>query len=758
MAFLELKSVGIASLAAGALAAPTWALAQAGGAGAPPPAAAQAQPQPQLRPKSASTGDAKAPSAVEGVIVTAPSSQGVKASIDRLSYSLSKDLHVQSGSIADVLRNIPSVDVDVQGNVSLRGDPNVTILIDGQPSGMFKGEGRGQMLQQLPASQIERVEVMTNPSAAFSPEGTAGIINLITKQNRGVGLVGSLKANVGNGGRNNGGISLSHNARDLTVSGDAGWRRDAVSGTLDDERHAVDQAGGVSNTRQATRFKSEGDSTNVRGAVDYDLTSTTRIGGELRYNDMDFDSKSFSSYDTSDGAGLATQGYDRSTQARWKKSVEGLSTNARRKFSGTEHDLSINFSIERTLEDQDRQTLMQSRLPVAPDSYEVVRNGTDLVQTHLKAEYRKPLASGDKLVAGYEGQIDDNTYNNYGARGADAGSLIELPGLTNRFEYRQTVQAVYATYQHMFGKLTALGGLRVESAEIDTHQVTSGTGAGQDYVKAYPSLHLTYALSLETQVTGSYSRRIQRPAAQDLNPYVTYQDPYNFRQGNPDLNPQITDSFEMGLRRMHNGAFYMANLYYRRSRDGVTDISRDLGGGVLLTTKENLARGQNVGVELVVTGKLSKKLSYNVSGNAFWNEIESPEVVGDDSRSGVSFMGRGNLNWQATPKDFFQINTFAIGKRITPQGWQAPTGMLNLGYQHRFNPKIAAIVTVQDALKTFGSKTYIDTPTLRDVNRRDFDLRAVYVGVTYSLGGANRNRPSDPKFDFEGGLNAAGPR
>jgi len=756
MAFLELKTVKIASMAAGALVVPTWALAQAG-ASVPPPATAQSQPQSQSNARS-SASDAKASSTVEGVTVTAPSSEGVKASIDRLSYSLSKDLHVQTGSIADALRNIPSVDVDVQGNVSLRGDPNVTILLDGQPSGMFKGEGRGQMLQQLPASQIERVEVMTNPSAAFSPEGTAGIINLITKQNRGVGLVGSAKASVGNGGRHNGGVSLSHNSRDLTISGDAGWRRDAVSGTLDDDRHAVDQAGGVSNTRQATQFKSEGDSRNVRGAIDYDINSSTRIGGELRYNDTDFDSKSFSSYDTADGANVPIQGYDRTTTARWKKSVEGLSSNARRKFSGAEHDLSVNFSIERTLEDQDRQTLMQTRLPRAPDSYEAVGNGTDLVQTHLKAEYRKPMASGDKLVAGYEGQIDDNEYNNYGAQGSDPNSLVVLPGLTNRFEYRQTVHAAYATYQHMFGKLTALGGLRIESAEINTHQVTSGTTAGQDYVKAYPSLHLTYALSLESQVTGSYSRRIQRPAAQDLNPYVTYQDPYNFRQGNPNLKPQITDSFEVGIRRVHNGAFYMANLYYRRSSDGVTDISRDLGGGVLLTTKENLARGQNVGLELIAAGKLNKKLSYNVSGNAFWSEVESPEVVGNDSRSGVSFMGRGNLNWQATPKDFFQINAFAIGKRITPQGWQAPTGMLNLGYQHRFNQKVAATVTVQDALKTFGSKTYIDTPTLRDVSRRDFDLRAVYVGLTYSLGNPNRNRPTEPKFDFEGGLNATGPR
>jgi outer membrane receptor protein involved in Fe transport len=155
---------------------------------------------------------------VQGVTITAPNSQDIKTSIDRRSYSLGKDLQATTGSVADVLRNVPSVQVDVQGNVSLRGDSNVTIMIDGKPSGMFKGENRGQVLQQIPASQFERVEVMTNPSAAFSPEGTAGVINLITKQQRGVGTTGSVRGNVGTEGRKNASVSLARNTKALTLS------------------------------------------------------------------------------------------------------------------------------------------------------------------------------------------------------------------------------------------------------------------------------------------------------------------------------------------------------------------------------------------------------------------------------------------------------------------------------------------------------------------------------------------------------------
>ncbi|WP_299014033.1 TonB-dependent receptor [uncultured Caulobacter sp.] len=698
---------------------------------------------------------------VQGVTITAPSSQDIKTSIDRRSYSLGKDLQATTGSVADVLRNVPSVQVDVQGNVSLRGDSNVTIMIDGKPSGMFKGDNRGQVLQQIPASQFERVEVMTNPSAAFSPEGSAGVINLITKQQRGVGTTGSVRGNFGTEGRKNASISLARNTKALTLSADAGIRRDKAKGQIVDDRERLDTATGkYSPSHQQIGFVSRGLSHNARAGVDYDLDKKTRLSAEARYNDMSYKSKSGSDYDGRTPSGAPLVRYQRRGDGEMKRSVAGLSGDLRRKLSGEDHELTVHASLERT---RDRQTTVSdgfNQLPVVSSYAERVRVGDELIQGRLKAEYKRPLPGGAKLVAGYELQVDDNDYDNFGARGPLGGSLTTDPALTNQFKYKQAINALYATYSRAIGDWTVMPGLRVEEVQIDTNQVTSSLKDSNDYLRAYPSLHAQYKIDDTRQVNASYSRRIQRPSAQDLNPYRIYQDPYNYRQGDPRLKPQVTDSFEVAYQRRKGFNYYLATLYWRQARDGVTDVVRELPGGALLTTKANLAKSRSGGLELVANARLTPKVSYTISGNAAWNEIGATDLGFPDKRSTWTVSGYAALNIQATPEDFLQISGFAIGKRLTPQGYREPTGMLNLGYRHKFNDRLSGVITVQDALKTFGDKLVIQTTALKERRAMDLDLRAVFVGITYGFGGqgpANPRRPREPAFDFQTTPGGVGP-
>jgi outer membrane receptor protein involved in Fe transport len=698
---------------------------------------------------------------VQGVTITAPSAQDIKTSIDRRSYSLGKDLQATTGSVADVLRNVPSVQVDVQGNVSLRGDPNVTIMIDGKPSGMFRGDNRGQVLQQIPASQFERVEVMTNPSAAFSPEGSAGIINLITKQQRGVGTTGSVRANMGSEGRKNASVSLARNTKNLTLSADGGWRRDKAKGSIEDDRSRLDPVTGrYADSRQKVGFNSHGQSHNVRAGVDYDLDKQTRLSAEARYNDTSYASKAGSSYEGKDVNGTPIVRYQRLSDGKMKKSVGGLTGDLRHKFSGDEHEFTLHASVERTRDRQLTDANGFNQLPAVSNYVEHVSIGDELVQSRLKAEYKRPLPGGAKLVAGYELQVDDNDYDNYGARGPTGAALAVDPSLTNQFKYDQVVHAVYATISRPIGDLTIMPGLRIEEVSVDTNQVTSKLKDSYDYLRAYPSLHMQYKVDDTRQVNASYSRRIQRPTAQDLNPYRIYQDPYNYRQGDPRLKPQTTDSFEVGYQLRKGYNYYQGTLYYREARDGVTDVIRDIGNGVLLTSKANLAKSRSGGLELVANARLTPKISYTISGNAFWNEIGATDLGFPDKRSAWTVSGYAALNIQATPKDLLQISGFATGKRLTPQGYKEPTGMLLLGYRHKFNDRVSGVVTVQDALKTFGDKLVIDTPALKDRRALDLDLRAIFVGVTYNFGGTGAPDPRrrrEPAFDFQTSPGGVGP-
>ncbi|WP_419252215.1 TonB-dependent receptor domain-containing protein [Caulobacter sp. ErkDOM-YI] len=704
-----------------------------------------AQTPPAQAPAAAKPVDKSAPTAVEGVVVTSDST-AMRTSIDRRSYSVANDLSARTGSIADALRNVPSVEVDVQGNVSLRGDPNVTILIDGKPSGQFNGDGKADALQSLPADQIDRVEVMTNPSAAFRPDGSAGIINLITKKTQKPGVNGSVRANVGSGERYNGGISATRRAGKLTLSGDAGYRRDIQQFVSETDRGILDQTSGrFLPSTQDLDSQNESDSLNLRGGLDYDLDKQNRLSAEVRYRGMAMDSDSRELYAARNAAGAVSRSYERLTQGEMNRDNGAVSADWRRQLTGAGHELTAHAEYEVTSFSRAGQGVTRNSPGV--DSYETFGFGIDQTRANLKVDYVKPLPGDVKLKAGVDLEVGENDYDNRRAVGPAPGALVVDTARTNRFLYDQDVFAAYVTYERPFGDFTVQGGLRAEQVKIDTNQLTSAQKNSNDDFKIYPSLFLSHTLNENNTLSANYSRRIQRPQAQDLNPYPVYQDPYNYRAGNPDLKPQQTDAFELGWQYRKGQTSYLATLYHRGNTQSVTDVVTDLGGGVLLTTKQNLGKNNSTGLELAANGRLTPTLTYSVSSNIFRNEIAAANLGFSGTREDTMVSGRANLNWQVTPKDFLQLNAISSGRRLTPQGYREPFRMLNLGYRRKINDKLSFVVTGQDVLNTIEDTVIIDTPTLRDTTSRQPRVRAVFVGFTYLFGGGKQREPG---FDFSG--------
>jgi len=699
----------------------------------------------QSAPAAARPVDKSAPTAVEGVTVTSDPA-AMRTSIDRRSYSVANDLSARTGSIADALRNIPSVEVDVQGNVSLRGDANVTILIDGKPSGQFNGDGKADALQSLPADSIDRVEVMTNPSAAFRPDGSAGIINLITKKTNKAGTTGSVRLNLGPNGRYNGGISANRRAGKLTLSGDAGYRYDTQKGVQTIDRATLDTVSGqrLPSVYDADQ-ENEGGGLNLRGGVDYDLDKQNRLSGEVRFRGFNFDSDVLETYSARNALGGVSRAYNRISDASLERNNTSVSADWRRQLKGADHLLTTHLEYEVTDFTRDANAILRNT-PGAT-VYEAQGFGLDQTRTNLKVDYSKPLPGDVKLKAGVDFEVAQNDYDNRGATGAAPGSLTVDPNRTNRFLYDQDVYAAYVTYERPFGDVTVQGGLRAEQVKIDTHQLTSNQKNQNDYFKVYPSLHMGYTLNENNTLSANYSHRVQRPGAQDLNPYRVYIDPYNYRAGNPDLKPQQTDSYELGWQYRKAQTYYLATLYVRQNKESVTEVVRDLGGGVLLTTKENLGKNNSAGLELSANGRLTPKLTYNLSSNIFHNEIAATKLGFSGTRSDTMVSGRVNLNWQATPNDFFQLNAFASGKRLTPQGYRQPVQSMNLGYRRKVSDKLSFVVTAQDVLDTLKDRVVIDTPTLRDRTERSANFRSVFFGFTYSFGGG---KPRPEQFDFSG--------
>lgn len=708
---------------------------------------AQQQPAPQpQRPAQRPAQPAKPPPTVGEVTVTGQG-QETRVSPDRRSYSVTGDLQATTGSIGDALRNIPSVDVDVQGNISLRGDPNVTIMIDGKPSAMFQGQSRGDALQRIPADQIERVEVMTTPSASFSAEGTAGVINLVTKKASGIGGSGTVRLQHGSGGRNFGSVSYGYNSKKLSLSADAGYRHDRNHAHVDDARTGVDDNGAEFLRLQTSDFYGQGDFYNGSLRADYDADAKTRFSAGISLFRQDFGNEQFDHF--AGGSGLGPTLFDRVGGSSADFDNLEFTGAWRRKFAGEEHELALDLSYEEGDFEGRRRYVNFTRQPPDDDVFEDIRGDNLTRQTEVKLDYKRPLPGEAKLNVGYNFQFDDNDYDNFGSRGFSPDALVPDTQLINHFLFEQQIHAAYATYERPFGDWTAKAGVRLEQVLIDLTQVTLGRMDENDYFRAYPSLHVSYRLSEKQQLTIAFSHRIQRPQPQELNPFRFYQDAFNFREGNPQLKPAETRSYELGYQFRSGPTMYLATLYYRDRYNEATDVVTDLGGGVFLTRRENLGQSRNGGLELVANGRFSPKLTYNVSGNVFWQEIEARNLGFVSTRSGTSVSGRANLNWQVTSKDFVQLNVFANGEVLIPQGHREGTGMLNLGYRHKFNDKFAFFVTAQDVFDTFRFKLVLDTPEFQERREQRVSNRGVFAGFSYSFGGPSRRRQPEG-FDFGG--------
>ncbi|HEX3886973.1 MAG TPA: TonB-dependent receptor [Phenylobacterium sp.] len=743
----------------------TWLAAVLATVAAPAAAQSQAQSQTQTQPSAPpprdQAGSKPAPAqpgavkTVEGVTVTGASQNGFRSDIDRKSYGIASDLQTTTGSVSDALRNIPSVQVDPQGNVSLRGDSNVTILLDGKPSGQFKGANAAQALEALPADSIERVEVITNPSAEFSPEGTAGIINLISKKTRKAGASGSMRLTYGDHGRGSTGLTGAYNSDKLAITADVNGRYDPQSAGGVDRRDILDGEGHVLSSSQT--LNSGGghlDRWGAHASIDYDLDPKTRISGDARFSHTDADQAPLAQFQAQDPTGALIQAFDEPEHLTWGLGDREVQATLRRTF-GDDHTLTVNISREHLDDVRDQTFDRVSTTPAAPPVFTDLKTQNSSNLSELKADYVRPMLADGKLKAGYDLRIDDNRYDNRGLVGGSAADILPDPTQSNVFLYKQTIEAGYATYEQPLGDWTVLGGLRLENVELDLNQVTTAQVHDTSYFRAYPSLHLGYKVSDAQQLSFSYSRRVQRPSPDDLNPFPVQFGPLSFQAGNPNLQPQTTDSFEAGYQYRSGGTYYLATLYYRQNAHGVTDVLTAQPSGVLLTTKENLSDSKAAGLELVANGHITKTLSYSLSTNLYWNEIDAQsdglEQLLDFAgrRSAFEVDGRASLTWDPTPRDTVQWTTNLNAKRLTPQGFVEPFEITFIGYRHKFGDALYGVVTIQDPFEGVRFEQITSTPILRDHSDFHIHIRGVFVGFTRTFGGAGK-KPRAPAFDFGG--------
>ncbi len=677
----------------------------------------------------------------------------VETRIDRKIYTVPEDAQSTLGTLSDILNVIPSVDVDPDGVVSLRGDTNVLVLIDGKPATQLQGANAGDVLQSISASDIERIEILTTPPAQFKAEGAAGVINIITRkrgtrESASAGLTGSL----GSGGRWLVAGNGSYGSKQFTASLNAGFREDyrerriqsvvlgqdpSTGQVLESESHA-DQL--IRRNIPSVGFSSEYDPN--------DRQSIAVSGNWLSHGGL----RTYTQYDVSTPeSGAVTSSTRRLTSGHDPEDDYDAKVRFSQKFSkpGETLDFSVHRSISHQHEHYDY--VNDSYVPPEPTFYNNLSFTEDQGITEADLDYALPLSKTQSLKLGYAFEQDDYEFSNLGATVDPATGMETIdPALTNRFKFQQRIHAVYLSDQGSVGAWNWLAGLRTEWTSTDALQVTADVATSSRYAGVFPSLHVDRSLSAGSTLSLGASRRIVRPNPSYLNPYVDQEYPPNLNAGNPNLKPQYTQSFDLGYAYEHGDASYGLTGYYRRNTDSVTDLTKYLGNGLTLTTKTNLPRSDSAGLEFLANGHLFPKLLFSVSGNAFYNQIDATALGFPGLKSTTGLNLKAKLDYRPTADDSAQIIFSRTDKRLTPQGSVSAVNIVNLGYKHTLTAALSAVATISDLFDGQRYQRYASTPTLMQTYERSVVGRVAWFGLTYTMGVSKKEKDANFEYDSSG--------
>jgi outer membrane receptor protein involved in Fe transport len=664
--------------------------------------------------------------------------------IDRQSYDVKNDVSATNASAADALNNVPSVAVDPDGTVTLRGSTNVQILIDGKPSAMLQGDNRGLTLNALPAEDIESVEVINNPGAQFGNEGGGGpILNLVMRRNRKAGGFGSVSANGGTAGRYNSAFSGSYNTGRFGVQGGANFRHDGRNTVGEADRVRIDPVTGLA-SRSSQDSTSNGltDSAGVNIAATYNLGDKDTLGANAAYFKRSNGQHAEDHYVNFGQDDVPDSDYVRTT--RRSGSSDSYTWGARLDHKGAISGELLKLDLRVSATDNQSDNAYLNTYVVRPPGRLDVQSrqdndtGTRIID--FTGDYERPTETLGLLKLGYKVARHENSFDTQYTN-IDPLTLAETPNAmrSNRFELDEDTLALYGSYQVRLGERWGmLGGLRTEYTRMDIAQVTTATEARNSYINYIPSFFVSYKATDLTNIRLSYAHRIRRPSANDLNPFVVYRDEFNVSSGNPNLRPTETDSIELGLETRFGALDTNLRGYYRRDHGLISERKVFISDTVLLTTRDNAGSNQAGGLEFTLSGKILPGLSLNTSGNL--NFIEQRVVdsltLAETTRTAHSLSGRARLNYQLSALDQLQVSLNAQGKTLYGQGYRQPNTTTNFSYRRALTPALNLVLNVTDVFNANKIATITDTDLLHETNVRRADGRILYLGLSYRFGGA----------------------
>jgi len=622
--------------------------------------------------------------ALDEVTIRADKSQN-NFSLDKRVFNVGKDLANRGGTAEDILDNVPSVTVDIDGTVNLRGSTGVRILINGQPSRIANQQDG---LKNITADMIEKVEVITNPSARYEAEGIAGIINIVLVKQKNKGFNGSFNSSVSYplGASLGANLNYRKNKINWFANYSVNYRSSPGFGELYQEVYLADQ---TRITQQLRDMQRGGLSNTLRGGLEYFITEKQSLSGSIQYRVSEDSNNTTLTY--LDFIAPADEPFSRTVREDVEGEDEsGLQYNVdyNREFSSRDHKLSVRFQYESEGEVESSELTQVEFLMDGTEVDLLQRSANDEGQGNytFSVDYGQPLGSKDhKYELGYRTTVRSIT-NDFLVESNEGDQWETLQGFSNNFIYDEDIHAVYGQYGNKFGKFGFQVGARAEYAIINTLLVNDGQANKRDSLNFFPSLFLNYEINEGNALQVSYSRRIRRPRFWDLNPFFSFSDPRNFFSGNPNLQPEYTDSYELNYLRYFENATISGGVFYRHINNKIFRIRTRIDEQNFITRPENLGSGDDFGLELNGSLTVKKWLRFNGNANFFRSMTDSGR---NDPRLDVDtyvFTSRLTSRFNFWKSDL-QVRANYRGPRDTPQGSRKSITSIDLGWSKDLLPK-----------------------------------------------------------------------
>lgn len=683
---------------------------------------------------------------LDELVVRAEKSQ-MQLNFDKRVFQVGRDLTSLGGSAINVLENVPSISTDIDGNISLRGNESVRVLINGKESNMVSNGV--DALRSIPASMIQEVEIITNPSSKYAAEGSGGIINIILKKDRKLGFNGNVGIGTGWPQDHEASANINFRTEDINwfFGGSIDYSSEPESGSSFQRFGGPDTTYMYRERTDATESEVDG---NVRFGADFYLsdtqilTASTFINLERQINEEDV---TYTDLRYSEGAftGEVLERITRDNDETGKERDFDFNLEYENKINGDDHTLTAEASFDISRESSNTDIIETVQLGSETPLYQRTEDTEQEQDIRVDVEYIRPLGKNGKLEAGLRSDTEwmDNSYF---VEERQNGTWTPLPAYNDNFLYMENVNAAYAILGTEIGKFSGQVGLRAENTRIRTEIKSTGSVNEQNYYNLFPSIFLNYSITETNSIQLSYSRRLSRPWSRALLPFSDFSDSRSQFTGNPNLTPEFSNSYEVGYLRSWGTGSLLTSLYYRYRTDVIERITQQ-DDGVLRRFPINLAREKALGVEFSVDQELFNAVTLTGSANFFRSESDGQYQQQVFASSAEAFQSRLQLRWDISDSWKYQASLRYRGPRETTQGRRNGHTMMDTGISKEFlDGKALLSLSVRDV---FNSQNFDHTVTTDGIPNTDFysqrefswSSRSFSFNLRYYFGrDSNRNR------------------